>query len=126
MAFLKLFPRKDRNALSVSDVLRHLRDEFAFVDADPDAGQDHVSGMIAATCRFSDSVPGKQERLTWLISVQDSAVYVSFGDDVDLTASCCLMPGKELFFDSRDEIHGRARLLVERAASALGYELFEG
>jgi hypothetical protein len=126
MAFLKLFPRKGCNALSVSDVIRLLCDEFAFVDADPDGGKDHVSGMIAAISRFSDSVPGKQEQLAWLISVQDSAVYVSFGDDPDLTASCCLMPGKELFFDSRDEIHGPARTLVERAASALGYKLFEG
>ncbi len=126
MAFLKLFPPEGGEALPVADVIRRLGDEFAVVDADPDAGQDYVAGMIAATLRFSDAVPGKQERLTWFQSLQDEAVLVSFGDDLGLLASCCVMSGAELFFDSRDEIDGPARPLVERAASALGYTLFEG
>lgn len=82
--------------------------------------------MIAATLRFSERVPGKQERLAWYQSVQDSAVYVSFGDGLAVSASCCLMPDSELFFDSPDEIDGPARPLVERAALALGYEVFQG
>jgi len=126
MAFIKLFPPEGRDALPVEDVIRRLRDEFDVVGADPDAGQDHVAGMIAATLRFSDSLPGKQERLAWLQSVQNEAVYVSFGDDVGLVASCCVKPDSELFFDSPDEIHGPARPLLERAASVLGYTVFEG
>ena len=82
--------------------------------------------MIAATLRFSDALPGKQERLAWLRSVQNEAVYVSFGDELGLVASCCVKPDSELFFDSPDEIHGLARPLLERAASALGYTVFEG
>lgn len=126
MAFIKLLPREGHKALPVKDAIRRLRDEFDVVDADPDAGQDHVAGMIAATLRFSDSLPGKQERLAWLQSVQKDAVYVSFGDDLGLVASCCVKPDSELFFDSPDEIHGDARPLIERAASALGYTVFEG
>jgi hypothetical protein len=125
MAFIKLFPPEGCDALPVNEVIRHLRDEFNVVDADPDAGQDHVAGMIAATLRFSDSLPGKQERLSWLQSVQNDAVFVSFGDDLALVASCCVEPGSELFFDSPDEIHGSARPLLERAAKALGYTVFD-
>jgi hypothetical protein len=82
--------------------------------------------MIAATLQFSGSLPGKQQRLVWLQSAQDAAVYVSFGDDFDPVASCCVMPGSALFFDSGEELYGSARPLVERAAAALGYTLIEG
>jgi hypothetical protein len=126
MAFVKLFPPEDGDALPVADVIRRLEDEFAVVDVDPDAGQNHVAGVIAATLRFSDSIPGKQERLTWLQSVQEDAVYVSFGDDLGNIAGCCVMPDSDLFFGSPDEVDGPARPLVERAATALGYTLYEG
>jgi hypothetical protein len=126
MAFVKLFPPEGRDALPVADLIRRLEDEFTVVDADPDEGQDHVAGMIATTLRFPDELPGKQERLAWLQSVQDSAVYVSFGDDLGTMAGCCVMPDSELFFGHPDEVDGPARLLVERAASALGYVEFRG
>lgn len=125
MAFIKLFPPEGRNALPVEEVIRRLRNEFNLVDVDPDAGQDHVAGMIAATLRFSDSLPGKQERLAWLQSVQNDSVYVSFGDALGVIASCCVKPGLELFFDSPDEIDGPARPLLQRAANALGYTLYD-
>jgi hypothetical protein len=41
-------------------------------------------------------------------------------------ARCCVIPDSELFFDSPEEIDGPARPLVERAASALGYVVFDG
>jgi hypothetical protein len=126
MAFIKLFPPEGRDALPVSDVIRRLEEEFDIVDADPDEGQDHVAGMIAATLRFSDALPGKQDRLAWLQAAQGAAVYVSFGDDLGIMAGCCVMPNAELFFGSRDEVDGPARPLVERAAAALDYTLFEG
>lgn len=126
MAFIKLFPPKGRDALPITEVIDRLREEFEVVDADPDKGRDHVAGMIAATLRFSDAIPSKQDRLTWLQSVQDTAVYVSFGDDLGLVANCCVMRDSELFFGNPDEVDGPARPLVERAASALGYTLFEG
>jgi hypothetical protein len=125
MAFVKLFPPEDGDALPVADVIRRLQDEFGVVDTDPNAGQDHVARMIVATLRFANSVPGKQERLAWLQSAQGTAVYVSFGDDLELMASCCVMPDSELFFGNPDEVDGPARPLVERAATALGYTVFE-
>jgi len=125
MAFIKLFPPEGHDALPVKKVIRRLREEFDVVEDDPDAGQDHVAGMIAATLRFSDSLPGKQERLAWLQSIQNDAVYVSFGDNLGLMASCCVQPDSELFFDSPDVIHGPARPLLDRAASALGYIIYD-
>jgi hypothetical protein len=121
MAFVKLLPPEGHDAHSVAEVIERLREEFDVVDADPDAGQDHVAGVIAATLRFSDEVPGKHERLAWFQSIQGDAVYVSFGDDLGLVARCCVMPDSELFFDSPDEIDGPARALVERAAAVLSY-----
>ena len=126
MAFTKLFPPESRDALPVAEIIKRLRGEFQVVHADRDQGQDHVAAMIAATLRFSDVVPGKQERLARLQSIQQAAVYVSFGDDLGLVASCCVMPDSALFFDSPDEVSGAARPLLERAASALGYTLFDG
>jgi len=126
MSFVKLFPPEGREALPVADVVRRLEEEFAVVDADADEGQDHVAGMIVATLRFSDELPGKQEHLAWLQSVQNSAVYVSFGDDLGTMACCCVIPDSELFFGSPDEVDGSARPLVERAANALGYTVFDG
>ncbi|MDY3554389.1 hypothetical protein R5W24_003511 [Gemmata sp. JC717] len=126
MAFVKLLPPDGGDALPVADVIRRLEDEFAEVHTDPDAGQDHVAGMIAATLRFSDRVPGKQERLAWFQSVREAATHVTFGDDLSVSASCCVMPGSELFFDSPDAVDGPARPLVERAASALGYKVCVG
>lgn len=125
MAFVKLFPLEG-GTLSVADAFRRLEDEFAVVDVDPDAGQDYVASMIVTTLRFSDAMPGKQELLAWFQSIQDSAVLVSFGDDLGTMASCCLTSGTELFFGSPDEVDGPARPLVERAAAALDYTLFEG
>ena len=121
MAFIKLLPPAGRDTLSVKEVVRRLRDEFNVVDVDPDAGHDHVAGMIAAMLRLSDSLPGKQDRLAWLQSIQNDAVYVSFGDDLGVVASCCVQPDSELFFDSHDATYGPARPLLDRAATALGY-----
>jgi hypothetical protein len=126
MAFIKLIPRKGRKCLPVNSIVRLLKDEFTVMDIDRDEGQNHVAGMIAATLRFSDSLPFKQEQLTRLQSVQPTAVFVTFGDNLDVTASCCLMEDTELFFGYPDEVDGPARPLVERAAKAIGYTVFEG
>jgi hypothetical protein len=126
MAFVKLFPPKGSDALPIADVIHRLEDEFSIVDADPEKGQDHVADMIVATLRFSDAIPSKQEQVARLQSAQGGAVYVSFGDQRSTMARCCVIPDSELFFDSPEEIDGPARPLVERAASALGYVVFDG
>jgi hypothetical protein len=109
MAFIKLWPPENHPWLPISEIIRRLEDEFAFVHADPDAGQDHVASMIAAVHRFSDDMPGKQERLDTFRSLQESAVVVTFADDqLGPAAFCCLLRDSELFFDSPDAIDGPA------------------
>jgi hypothetical protein len=108
MAFVRLFPPGGGDALPAAEVIRRLRDEVGVVDADPGAGRDHVAGVVVATLRFSDSIPGKRERLAWLRSVRHAAVYVSFGDDLGPVAGRCVMPASELFFGGPDEVNGAA------------------
>ncbi len=124
MAFVKLHPRGD--ALPVAEIVRRLQEEFAAFEADPDEGRDRVADMIVATLRLPDSVPHKRTRLAELQVVQNQAVLVTFGDDWHCAASCCVMPGAELFFGSRSEVDGPAREAVERAAEVLGYDLQQG
>ena len=126
MAFIKLFPYQGAQYLDSHDIIERLRDEFKYVDVDTERGRDHVAGMIAATRRFSEAMPGKQDRIAALQAAQDYAVYVCFGDDPSVSAACCIMPESELFFGSPDEVDGDARPLVERCAGALNYEVFPG
>jgi hypothetical protein len=126
MAFIKLFPPDGLEPHSVARIIELLANEFEEFESDAEAGRDHVGGMLAATLRFPDSLPGKQERLGWLRSVQNEAVIVAFSDGSDATAQTCVMPDSELFFGSPDAIEGSGRKLVDRAAAKLGYELFEG
>jgi hypothetical protein len=126
VAFIKLWPAEGQKALLVAEIIERFREEFENVHTDAVAGQEHVGAMITATLRFSDAIPGKQERLESLRSVQSQAVLVSFGDCPELVVSVCVRSGSELFIDSPKALHGDARPLVERAAHALDYVLFRG
>ena len=126
MAFIKLWPRDDDGALPVLEVVDRLREEFEFVSVDTEAGRDHVGDMIAATLSFPDTLPWKADRLAELKAMQEAALYVSFGDDLDVVAGSCVLPGEPLFFGNLDEVDGPARSLVERAAKALRDYLEDG
>ena len=126
MAFIKLFPREGSDYLPVEEVIERLRSEFDYVEIDEEEGRDHVGGMIAATLRFSDELPWKQERLKTLQKLQRHSVYIFFGDHSEAIAAFCFMPDSEMFFGSPEEVDGAARIIVTRAAQVLKYELFEG
>jgi hypothetical protein len=121
MAHVNLVPPDGRDALLVADIIRRLRDEFHYLVADPEEGQDDVANIIAATLRLSAVWPGGEERVSELQEVQREAVYVRFGDHANLTAGCCLKPGWGLFFGRAIEVKGPARPLVDRVAAAIGY-----
>ncbi len=118
MGCVRLNPPEGRDALSVADTIRRLRDEFDYMVADPEEGRDDVGNIIAATLRLSAVLSGGEERVAALRAVQEDAVYVWFGDDAGLTAGCCLKPGWGLWFGRETEVGGSARPLVERAAAA--------
>jgi hypothetical protein len=126
MAFVKLFPFEGNDYLSPVEIIERLKLEFEYVEVDEEAGQGYIGDMIARILRMPDSLPGKQERLDELQEARQQAVFVAFGDDPGIAASSCLKPESEIFFGSPDEVDGPARALVERAAEALSYEVFEG
>ena len=125
MAFVKLEPLVGKPYLSVDRIIDHLRLEFDWVEVDREEGRSHVNGMLAFAYRVSDEVPGKVERTKKWEAALDQSAWVSFGDS-DASASCCLIPETELFFGDADAIAGAGRRIVQRAADALGYEVFEG
>ena len=126
MAFIRLSAPDDSQWLPTDVVVERLRREFGVVNPDHAAGRDYVGRMIAATEKFSDRIPGKQERLAELRRVHDAAVRVAFGDSGDNLAQVCLLPDTPLFFGTVEEVDGPARPLVDRCARVLGYELHEG
>jgi hypothetical protein len=126
MAFVNLFPTDGGQSHPIPEKFKRLRGEFAVVDTDPARGREHMQSTIAATLRFSDILPRKQPQLARLRAAQNVAVYLTFGDSRDTTAGCCFVPDSEFFFGFPNEVDGPARPLVERCASALGYELFRG
>src|SRR5262245_59963660 len=119
MGCVRLVPAEGRDSLPNPDIIRRREDEFAYVLADPEEGQDDVGNVIAATLRLSKVWTGGEERVAALQAVQQEAVYVWFGDDASLTAGCCLKHGWELWFGRVAEVSGPARPLVERAGRAL-------
>ena len=126
MAFIKLLPFEGIQHLPLEEIVIRLKSEFAYVEVNEEAGRDHVGDMIAATLRFSDEVPWKHEQLVTLQRKQNRAAYIVFGDEAIASAAFCFMPESELFFGNSDEVDGPARALVERAASILNYQLFDG
>jgi hypothetical protein len=84
-----------------------------------------VDDLIAQTLRSTEAAPLKQAQLEWLQSVQEDAVFVSFGNTPDRVASCCLLPKSDVYFHSAEEIQGALRPLVERCAVVLGYDVVE-
>lgn len=126
MTFIKLLPPEGSEPHSVARIVELLSEEFEVFESDVEAGRDHVDGMLAATLRFPDSLPGKQERIAWLQSVQNEAVMVAFSDGSEAVAQTCVIPNSELFFGTHDAVDGPGRQLVERAAVALRYGIVEG
>lgn len=126
MAFIKLLPPEGSEPHSVARIIELLANDFEEFESDAEAGRDHVGGMLAATLRFPDSLPGKQERLAWLRSVQNEVVMVAFRDGSDAVAQTCVMPNSELLFGDCDAVDGSARKLVDRAAMVLKYDVFKG
>lgn len=118
----RLTPRPGQPFLSPSEVVRRLRVEFARVEADPNAGADHVGDMIAQFLRMR----APQEIVEVHRRVQEQAVRVEVADEPTGEAflTFVAMPGEGLFIDYHSDAHEEAsRELLRRCAEALGYEI---
>ena len=117
----RLSPRADDPYLSPKEVVRRLREEFDFVDADPEAGADHVGDMIVQFLRMGvpDTVVEAHRQ------VQSAAIRVTIADNLvdDMELSFVTMPGEGLLVGYYSGEHEEATSeLLRCCADALGYE----
>lgn len=89
----RLEPHSKQAFLSPDEVLERLRDEFRCVEADREAGADHVGDMIAALLRMkagqerrpvqyrTHDVAELDRTIARLEQVREQAISVSVGDD---------------------------------------------
>ncbi len=118
----RLSPKPGRRHLTPSEVIRRLREEFAIVEADRDAGADHVGDMIAQFLRMH----APQEIIEAHRKAQPEAIRVTVADEPEAEAflSFVTMPEAGLFIDYHSSQHEQATEgLLRRCAEALGYEI---
>jgi hypothetical protein len=118
----RLSPKVGQPYLSPSEVVRRLRDEFDFVDADREAGADHVGDMIAQFLRMR----APQEIIEAHRKAQPEAIQISVADEPagEAYLSFVAMPEEGLFIGYHSGGHERAtEASLRRCAQALGYEI---
>ena len=118
----RLFPKPGQPYLSPSEVVRSLRDEFTCVDADQDAGADHLGNMIVQLLRMRapqviiEAHRRAQEQAVRVVVVNEPAgeVYLDF----------VAMPDQGLFIGYSSAQHEvSTQELLRRCSEALGYEI---
>jgi hypothetical protein len=116
-------------ALSPAAVVERLRNEFGWVESDPERGRDHVGDMLAAYRRMRDGgrIPVPDSLIDDLAPKQDHAIWVHVADDEfdeDAFFETVILPDEPLFIGySSGEHQDAAASLVARCAAVLGYEL---
>ena len=116
----RLSPKPGRHYLTPSEVVRRLREEFAIVQADQDAGADHVGDMIAQFLRMRP-----QEIIETHRKAQTEAIRVTVADEAEGEAclSFVAMPDDGLFIGCHSGQHEQSTEgVLRRCAEALGYE----
>lgn len=129
MAHDRLFPRTGHKWLSPPEVVERLRSEFSTVKVDRKQGEAHVVRMIDQLTRMLHLTPppASEAEIDRLRSVREQAVFLMFGESTDSDngyLGTTVIPGEPLFFGYSSGRHQEAtRPLLERCASALGYEI---
>ena len=118
----QLSPRTGRIYLTPSEVVRRLREEFAVVDVDGDAGADHVGDMIAQFLRMR----APEEIVEAHRRAQSEAIQVTIADEPegDPSLTFVVMPDDVVFIGYHSLEHEQeTEGLLRRCAEALGYEI---
>ena len=92
----RLQPTDGESYLLPVEVVRRLESEFAFVDADPKSGREHVEGMIQQFERMR----APSELIAEHRQIQDSAIDIAVADATepgDAYLSFVAMQGQGLF-----------------------------
>lgn len=133
----RLSPRFDQSWLTPDEVVERLREEFRFVQADREAGADHVGDMIAALLRMK---AGRQRGrdashesseidrvIARLELVRDDAMAMSVSDDPASEfeqLEFAIVPGEPILIGYSCRQHEDAgTLLAKRVAAALNYDV---
>jgi hypothetical protein len=118
-------------------VVRRVRDEFGYADANREAGADHVGDMIAhyvrvkaRYARWKNPPPDAAEldgEISRLEGIRQDAIMLTFGDDPASEyayVSLAILPEEPLFIAYCSRQHEEeASPLVRRIASILSYQV---
>ena len=118
----RLLPPEDGSKLTAAEICRRIDDEFEYVEFDADEGQDQVGSMIETFVRLR----APKAILDWHVNVRDSAVHVWISDDPSdelAYVTFVAMDDGDVFIGYSSQQHeDRARSIVKRCQSALGFE----
>jgi hypothetical protein len=118
----RLEPHTGERFLTPVEIVRRLKGEFAFVDADAEAGQRDVAQMIRQFERMKTPLAVIQEHR----ALQAAAIHLVVADTpdfIDEYLSFASLSGKGLFIDYHSRHHVEAASpLLQRCCSVLGYE----
>lgn len=117
-----LEPRAGEPYLVPIDVVRRLEGEFAFVQANAEAGQNHIASMIRQFERMKAPPALIEEHL----AIQSAAIHLVISDSPDFSDDYLLFvatPNQGLFIGYCSGQHERcAEPLLRRCCRVLGYE----
>jgi hypothetical protein len=120
----KLFPREGQSFLSPEEIVARLREEFRYVEVDPEGGADHVGDMIAYMLRLNVA----QAIVNELRQAQPRARRITVSDEATTSEWDSLhfvaIPDSPPFFGYHSSAHEQAVApLLRRCAAALDYDI---
>jgi len=124
-----LVPRSGRRYLDPADVIARMEATFSYVEITEEGARDHVAAWMQQLAFVTeDGRCGDAHRLIdQLEQSQDAACFIHFGNDLGADGLCLSMlmiPHQPLIIEGHGT-DGQTLALIENAAAALGYELFE-
>lgn len=127
----RLCARNGGGYLSPRVVVARIESEFAYVEADAEAGRRHVRAIISRLKNLAANglLSVDNEYVERLSKAEPGSIYVYFGDDPGSELAClgvAVIPGEALYFDYPSHAHARATLpLLARCAAILSYDIAE-
>jgi hypothetical protein len=133
----RLKPHEGMSYLAPAEVADRLRECFAYVDVDGEAGAEHVGDMIVQFLRMKQGYqrwkqpPPEAAEIDQVIArleaVRNESVQVAITEDPaddDTSLSFAVVPGEDIIIGYANARHERiATPLVMRAAEALNYQV---
>jgi hypothetical protein len=121
-----LLPINGNPYLPPKEVIRRVERAFAYVEATSDGARERVQEWMSqlAFVAAGGRAAHYDEDLARLEAVQDGALYVCFGDELDERAllSMLMVPGQPLYLEPPEEApREKTEALIARCAQALGY-----